>query len=297
VSNKHETSVREGAIQMQDDQSPKVHYEKQLSSWSEYRDAILHIRGQFGHHSKGDERRYANTIAYRGHRCATWALKTTLEREYPGDFTALQYFERATRHRRELESLTGSSWHVPNDAEAKEQLARDADSLMAYPPAYPFLVYLRHHSFPSPLLDWSLSPYVAAYFAFAEANHQSRERVAIYAYIPTPRGTKTGWLGAPLITLLGPRVATDRRHFLQQAVYTWCVKPIEESGDFWLCSHHDILAQPSDQQDTLVRITLPASEKKAALSDLQAHNINQYTLFGTEDALAKTIAMKAFVLD
>lgn len=272
-----------------------VHEEKPLSSWSEYRDAIAAIHDRFAHHSKGDERRYANCIVYRGQRCAAWALETTLERERVGNLTALQYFERATRHRRELESLTGMAWHVPDDDEAKEQLGRDADSLMVHPPAYPYLVYLRHHGFPSPLLDWSLSPYVAAFFAFAEVNHQSDERVAVYAYIGMPRGTKAGWLGAPVITLLGPHVPTDRRHFLQQAVYTWCVQP-DDSGDFRLCSHHEVLQRPSDRQDTLIRITLPASEKRAALSDLFDHNINPYTLFGTEDALARTLAMKAFVL-
>ena len=289
--------MKENNVRAQNEQSPSVHEEIPLSSWSEYREAISRINGRFAHHSKGDERRYANCIAYRGQKSAAWALETTLERERVGDFTALQYLERATRHCRELESLTGSSWDVPNDDEAQEQLGHCADSLMVYPPAYSYLVYLRHHGFPSPLLDWSLSPYVAAFFAFAEAKHRSNERVAIYAYIATPRGTKSGWLGAPVITLLGPHIATHRRHFLQQAIYTWCVQPIEQSGDFRVCSHHDVLARPSDRQDTLIRITLPASEKRAALTDLLAHNINHYTLFGTEDALAKTLAMKVFLLD
>lgn len=32
--------------------------------------------------------------------------------------------------------------------------------------SYGFMTRLRHHGFPSPLLDWPQSPYIAAFFAF-----------------------------------------------------------------------------------------------------------------------------------
>jgi len=269
-----------------------------LASWEEYRPAINDIERRLGSHEKGDGQAYENKIAYRGQKSATWALETTLEREGgTRQFTVQQYYERATRHHRELESITGRTWPLPGDAELKDVYTRNADSLHVSAPAYPYLVYLRHHGFPSPFLDWSLSAYVAAFFAFESAEQLKDERVAVYAYVDTPLGTKAGFIGAPIITLLGPHVATDRRHFMQQAVYTWCVKQEGDGDDYMICSHHDVLRTPSNQQHALIRITLPTSERRTALRDLQAHNINHYTLFGTEDALARTLALRAFLLD
>jgi len=242
-------------------QPPRVHEDTSLATWDEYRNTIVDIERRYTHHTKGDGRLYRNCIAYRGQRCANWPLKTTLERECEGEFSALSYFRRATRYRQELESLTGQLWQVPSEDEAMDLLNRNAKALWVTPPAYPYLAYLRHHGYPSPLLDWSLSPYVAAFFAFESADQRSDEPVAIYAYVETPRGTKSAWLGAPVITRLGTGINTDRRHFIQQAVYTWCVQPIDDSQDFRICSHHEVLAHPSDQQDTLIRITRPASEK------------------------------------
>jgi FRG domain len=42
-------------------------------------------------------------------------------------------------------------------------------------PAYDLLIYTRHHGFPSPLLDWTRSAYIAAFFTFA-AEHQGVKR-------------------------------------------------------------------------------------------------------------------------
>jgi len=276
---------------------PPVHKEFSLNSWGEYRNVVAEIVGKYGHHEKWGTKQHQNIIAFRGQQSSKWRLETTLERSASRTFTLRQYFDRASRYLTEISSLTDTTWDLPREEAFEEGLRKYKDMLWVYPPAYPYLVYLRHHGFPSPLLDWSLSPYVAAFFAFQDVSVKSKDSVAVYVFIETPNGTKSGAIGGPGITLLGRNVPTHKRHFMQQAIYTWCVQQEDDPLDYVIRSHHDVLKSGRHTQDVLLRITIPSSEKGIALRDLMAHNITPYTLFGTEDALIKTMELRAFILD
>lgn len=92
--------------------------------------------------------------------------------------------------------------------------------LPGYPPVelYRYMAYLRHAGFPSPLLDWSQSPFVAAFFAFRDDQLIVKsEKRRIYAYCERPTGGKGMTLGQPFIHTIGPYVQTHHRHFRQRS--------------------------------------------------------------------------------
>ena len=78
------------------------------------------------------------------------------------------------------------------------------------------MAWLRQNGFPSPLLDWSRSPYVASFFAFDSVDFAITEKISIYSFIETKTGSRSGTrpADAPLVTSVGPWLSTDKKHYL-----------------------------------------------------------------------------------
>ncbi len=165
-----------------------------------------------------------------------WGLQTTLERHIDQRFGVHRYLRLVRLCVHELESITERTWNVPEGDDLGEAVRKAQGAFHCNLPCYDYLVYLRQHGFPSPLLDWTESPFVAAYFAFREK--VASDRVAIFAYVESLRGTKGLTGGDPLISVMGPHVRTHARHFAQRAWYTICTKPGDGGHEF--CPHDDV---------------------------------------------------------
>jgi hypothetical protein len=270
----------------------------QLSTWASLHDTVARLRAEYGTHEfpLGDGRSFVenNHILFRGHADSRWSLQTTLERRSVREFDELAYVELAIRSSREIESLTGQAWSVPSYPEVEAVIRSRSHGSFLELPAYDYLVYLRHHGFPSPLLDWTESPFIAAYFAYAEVKSADP---AVYCYIESVDGGKGGWESEPQIHLMGPNVRTHPRHFTQKAWYTVATEWDAARRRHVFCNHEKVFARNDETQDVLVKLVLPLSERQVALRALNDFNINHYTLFQTEDSLVAAIASRHFDLD
>jgi len=252
--------------------------EQKFKSWEEFETAIAFLA----------EKPENFHPLFRGQRKSEWSLDTTLERYGAFDYSVEEYFRNVISARRKIETATGKKWDFSEDFKQNDQH-------LAAPLGYEFMVFLRHHGFPSPLLDWSRSPYIAAFFAFHRADPKESEFVAIFEYVEEMGFGKAISLDEATICTCGPWISTDKKHFLQQSEYTVCRKqvrhPNEKLGDVY-ARHEEAFARSDEDQDFLTKYFIPASERKRVLRKLQLMNITSYSLFESTESLLELIALE-----
>lgn len=255
--------------------------EKKLTTWEDFEAEVTEVFSIVGMAQK-EKVTYVSSPLFRGHADDSWSLSTTLERFSPRPYLMNEYHRLLRAVQPAV--LTFSS-NVPTLSEWNQKKA----DIPAPPPGYEFMIYLRHHGFPSPLLDWTRSPYVAALFAFQNAR-RAEGNVAIFIFREYVSGGKGGLVSAPTIVGCGPYVAAHRRHHIQQCEYTFCKK---QDGETWsYCNHEDAIVEGSQEQDMLVKYLIPVGERDKVLAKLDLMNVNAYSLFGNEESLMDTLAYR-----
>ena len=158
------------------------------ANWEECEQRLLQI--------EKDNCQSLSGVWFRGVANAEWCLLTTLERRSAHFFSVADYYDVMSRVKPEVETFTRSTWVVPDWSEPG---LGDFAEYFRKMPAYGYMAHLRHHEFPSPLLDWSRSPYISAYFAFADEQAKKAKNVAIYVFSETPHNLKFGNSAGPKI--------------------------------------------------------------------------------------------------
>ncbi len=178
-----------------------------------------------------------------------------------------------------------------------------------------YLSLLQHFGAPSRLLDFTKSPYIAAYFAFEQAtedvakvaiwvvnkiflyqssvcffenkidhlsganNYAFNDRTFELAYEESKKGDFN------CIFPTEPNNQNQRYH-LQQSIFLSQGNPYEP-----LLNQLDFIKSDSLTK-TFMKVTLPTSEKKTALREMHKMNINRATLFPGLDGFAKSLLIK-----
>jgi len=228
--------------------------------------------------------------AFRGQADSNWQLSSTLGR----------YFENFRVDRR--------AWR-----EQEERILRifkrKAHHFLAQAPdpsdEFQWMALMQHHGAPTRLLDFTWSPYVAAFFALERATADA----AVWALNPVPIsyvGTQTIRGGQKISPPeMNPRVEGNlRNYYLKGEIpFLWVGEPqvmnrrlIAQSGTFaipGILTHpmEEILSGYPDPKSTLVKFILPADKvRKRGLRELYRMNITNATLFPDLDGLARSLA-------
>lgn len=278
-----------------------------FESWSALKNRVSALTDE-NRRAQLEEPLGADKFLFRGESDATWELKPTLHRDSDNIKTLEEYYEVIQKIKPELESFNNiNSPEIEEDIEIEKYLkyCRNSEIRLTPPPYYEFLVYLRHHGCPSPLLDWTRSLYIAAYFACdGVKDKKSDDLIAIYMYQECSRGSKGTFSTEPRIETFGPTIKTHNRHHSQQAEYTMALhyRPNLGGTPTWHLADYALVTQQTHNpdQDKLWKLMMPASGAKEALKQLEQDNIRISTLFGTEnksspaDKLVKNLSKKYF---
>ena len=132
--------------------------------------------------------------------------------------------------------------------------------------------------------------YVAAYFAFSTA--KEADSVSIFALSNQPNRISGNKLAT--VYRYGPYVRTHRRHFLQQSESTLCLFYEDE---WWFYFYDEVFDKGLHQQGQCRKFTIPISERLRVLSLLDEHNLNAFSLFGSEESMMETLAAREFLFD
>lgn len=257
----------------------------QKGNWESFEKWLSDLRSQLGPNT-------ASRLIFRGQANSEWPLSTTLERSARQPFPLLEYYRLVCSVSPAAATFTGVETPL-YDHKITEQLRETGPESFFDPNRFPagsiyeYLIYLRHHGFPSPLLDWSKSPYVAVFFAFRDSESGAKEK-SIYVYCDSLDGIKVGAVGAPTVRQLGPYVRSHPRHYRQQSIYTVC-ESLGQGGLWQYDSHETVFRQPRGSQEVLWRFDLPSDERIHVLRRLNEFNLNAYSLFDSEETLFESL--------
>jgi FRG domain len=232
--------------------------EKPIPSWKEFREGLL----SFAKQDAAQRQKWW----FRGHSSIKYGVEATIDRGriFSNDSERERKIkDLLLEFRREAMIVTGST---------------------ALPSGDDLELVARHHGLPSPLLDWTLSPWIASFFAYITADAKSDPSVAIYAL---NRSQIDSDVLAPASSKVNAQLEiiddAERLRFNRRA--------LQQRGAFLRIS---TISKPLTTLlgTALARYILPASDRDEVLADLDQMLLNPTNLMYDLEGAAKKAAFR-----
>lgn len=223
------------------------------SSWKNFKDIV------------GNSIESGKKFYFRGQADSSWRLKTTYHRSSEGKGIEMKNYLTEIMYDVNYQV---SSFDKPVDLSNSVEFGS-------------FLAKLQHHGFPTPLLDWSLSPYIAAYFAFKGVVSSPSSTDSVSVFIMDIGQWMTDL--KPINDLLGsesflcdfvPYATGNPRMSRQMGVTT--ITNVSDLQDFIM-----------SKGQYLWKYDMPVSERNVVMRELDLMGINDRTMFPDFDGLCK----------
>ncbi|MCX5717918.1 MAG: FRG domain-containing protein [Nitrospirae bacterium] len=242
-----------------------------IKTVKDYREEISKLGGE------GD-------ILFRGQSNHSWEIKSSLERHGIETIECEKYYSIIDRYKPLINPL------IENQYERKSTQSGYPFDFKEYEkgswelPEMEYLAYLRHHGFPTPLIDLSMSCFIALFFACADFSQERKVDGKIFLY--SPPQIRLGGNYVPDLRKIGRYVEAGKRHLAQQSQY---LIPIVYDSEWKFITFNKVIESQKNNH-ALKEIIISKDVKAKLMRELNEMNINRYTMYLNEDALIKSFA-------
>ncbi|MGK5114743.1 MULTISPECIES: FRG domain-containing protein [unclassified Geodermatophilus] len=202
---------------------------------------------------------------FRGCGDAGWSLTSSFDRRFhflPGDQRVVLWT-----------ALLGAFRETCAEHGVAPEILGDDRALLAFG---------QHHGLPTRLLDWSLSPYVASFFAFRQALDTPGATGQVALWVLDTRSS--AWSAEMGVELIAPLTGGNSRLRNQSGRFTYARTPHLTLEDY--------VTHLGFADGALTQFSLPRAEAVRALPDLDAMGANAANLFPDWSGLAEGVTLR-----